>query len=183
MVCTFYSSGYADKGNFYSAQLDSLLIDRIIGDSNCLAVPYTANQDGGNDWVDVLKGFSSSCAWYIFAKRGFNPFTFVQNLPTNIKDEKPQKFNLNLNHNFPNPFNISTTISFTVTTTQPVEIIIFDILGNKIRNLFNGYAAAGINRIKWNGRNNQGQIVKSGTYFYRIIFGKAVFDDKMVLSK
>jgi hypothetical protein len=184
MVCAFYSSGYADKGNFYSAQLDSFLINRIFGNSNSLAIPYTANTSGGYDWVDIMKGFSSSCAWYIFAKHGFNPFTFDKNLPTGInKQEESQGLNLNLYQNYPNPFNLSTTITYSVTNLQQVEIVIFDILGNQVKKLFNGFALPGLNRIRWNGENNMAQIVNSGVYIYRIISGESVLSGKMVLNK
>ncbi len=183
MVCAFYSSGFTEKGNFYSAQLDSFLIGRIIGSSNSYAIPYTANQTGGYDWVDISKGFSSSCAWYIFAKHGFNPFTFDKNLPTDVKEIKQGKIELNLNQNFPNPFNLSTTITYLVNKSQPVKVIIYDILGNKVKTLFNGEASAGLNMISWNGKNNQEEVVNSGVYFYRISSIEGSLIGKMVLTK
>jgi hypothetical protein len=57
MACAFYSSGFADKGSFYSAQLDSFLIKRNVGGSGSLALPFTANKTGGYDWVDISKDF------------------------------------------------------------------------------------------------------------------------------
>lgn len=183
MVCAFYSSDYPDKGNFYSAQLDSFLIQRLIGNSDCYAVPYTANISGGYDWVDITKGFSSSCSWYIFAKHGFNPFTFEKNLTTGIKDEKQNELNLNINQNYPNPFNISTTIHYAILKTQIIQINIFDILGNKVRTLYNGLASAGENEIKWNGENDQGEVVNSGMYLYNIVTESTSTAGKMILSK
>ena len=183
MVCAFYSSGNPDKGDFYSAQLDSFLINRSIGNSNCLAIPYTANKTGGYDWVDITKGFSSSCAWYIFAKHGFNPFTFDLNLPTDVKEDDQQNIKLNFNQNFPNPFNLSTTISYSVTKNQPVKIIIYDLLGNKVRTLFNGQAFAGLNKVRWDGKNSHNEVVNSGIYLYSIISNEAVFNGKMILNK
>jgi hypothetical protein len=183
MVCAFYSSGYKDKGDFYSSQLDSFLIVRNIGNSNCLAIPYTANKTGGYDWVDITKGFSSSCAWYIFAKHGFNPFTFKKNPSTAIEKQGSNEFNLKIYQNFPNPFNLSTTISYLIEETQKVEITVFDILEEKIKSLFSGYAGSGLNEIKWDGRNEQNEVVNSGIYFYRIKSGGAIFNGKMVLNK
>lgn len=183
MVCAFYSSDFPDKGNFYSAQLDSFIINRLIGNADCYAVPYTANTSGGYDWVDINKGFSSSCAWYIFAKHGFNPFTFEKNLTTGIKEENQQKFNIILHQNFPNPFNISTTISYTISGPQLVQIVIFDILGNKIRTLIDGLAAAGENEIRWNGMDDRGEVVNSGMYIYRIRTGVSTTAGKMVMCK
>ncbi|HSP89111.1 MAG TPA: T9SS type A sorting domain-containing protein [Ignavibacteriaceae bacterium] len=183
MVCAFYSSGNIDKGNFYSAQLDSFLINPSFGSSNSLAVPYTANKTGGYDWVDIGKGFSSSCAWYIFAKNGFNPFTFEMNLPTSVKEAESTNINLKFNQNFPNPFNLSTTISYLVPKNQPVEIIIFDILGKKVKSLFEGYSESGVNEIVWDGKNERNEIVNSGMYFYRIKSNEIILSGKMVLNK
>lgn len=183
MVCAFYSAGNMERGNFYSAQLDSFLIDRDISGSNSLALPYTTNQTGGYNWVDTTKGFSSSCAWYIFAKHGFNPFTFEINLPVSVDEIDQQKININLKQNFPNPFNLATTISYSVSKTQPVQIDIFNILGKKVKILFNGNAVRGINEVKWNGRNNQNEIVNSGIYILRLKTDDEVFYSKMVLNK
>ena len=68
MVCAFYFAGYADTAEYYSNQLDLFLINRNIDGTASLVLPYTANKTGGYDWVDINKGFSSSCAWYIFTK-------------------------------------------------------------------------------------------------------------------
>lgn len=183
MVCAFYSSGFTERGNFYSAQLDSCLIVRTIGSSSSFAIPYTANQSGGYDWVDISKGFSSSCAWYIFAKHGFNPFTFDINLPTDVKEIKQQKLELNLNQNFPNPFNLATTISYSVLKPQQVEITIFNILGSKVLTLFRGSVNAGTNMTSWDGKDNRGEIVNSGIYFYKVSSDEGSLFGKMVLNK
>ena len=183
MVCAFYSAGNIERGDFYSAQLDSFLINRIIGSSNSFAIPYTANKTGGYDWVDITKGFSSACAWYIFAKHGFNPFTFDNNLPTDVKEIKKQNLKLNLNQNFPNPFNLSTTISYSVSNPQQVEITIYDMLGSKVLTLFKGSVNSGSNQVSWNGKNNRGEVVNSGIYFYRINSVEGSLIGKMVLNK
>ena len=183
MACAFYASGIPEKGDFYSAQLDSFLITRNIGGSVTNAVPYSANTDGGYSWVDINKGFSSSCAWYIFAKYGFNPFTFERNLPSAVEDGIKQGMNLKLNQNFPNPFNLSTTISYSLNRTQKVKVIIYDILGSRIRTLYKGEAAAGMNRVDWNGQDNAAHIVPSGVYLYSVITEDAVMNGKMVLNK
>ena len=91
--------------------------------------------------------------------------------------------NLKLNQNFPNPFNLSTTISYSLNRTQKVKVIIYDILGSRIRTLYKGEAAAGINRLNWNGQDNAAQIVPSGVYLYSVITEDAVMNGKMVLNK
>jgi len=183
MVCAFYSSGYKERGNFYSSQLDSFLIDQKIGNSACLAIPYTANKTGGYDWVDITKGFSSSCAWYIFAKHGFNPFTFDINITTDVNEIKQQNNKLNLNQNFPNPFNLSTTIFYFVSKPQQVEITVFDLMGREVLTLFKGFVGAGEYQVSWDGKNNKGEVVNSGIYFYRVNSIESSLIGKMVLNK
>ncbi|MEJ2194862.1 MAG: T9SS type A sorting domain-containing protein, partial [Ignavibacteriaceae bacterium] len=132
--------------------MDSFLIDRTIGSSTFLAIPYTANKTGGYDWVDISKGFSSSCAWFIFAKHGFNPFTFDINFTTDVKETEQQNMIFHLNQNFPNPFNLSTTIIYFVSKPQQIEISIFDILGSKVLTLFKDSVSAGENQVSWDGK-------------------------------
>ncbi|MBL8023424.1 MAG: hypothetical protein JNK54_03975 [Elusimicrobia bacterium] len=82
MACAYYVSGKEDRANFYSNQLDALLIDRKIKGQTTRAIPYAPNKEGGLDWVRQDRGFTSTAAWYIFAKNRFNPFT-LQTIPKN----------------------------------------------------------------------------------------------------
>jgi hypothetical protein len=73
MACAFYQAGNEGKGNFYSNQLDQLIVSRTLGGRETHAIPYTCNHTGGYRWVDTDKGFISVSAWYLFAKHKFNP--------------------------------------------------------------------------------------------------------------
>ena len=75
MACAQISDADKNRGYFYANQLDLLLVDRYINGEHVRALPYTANKSGGFDWVSQDRGFTSTCAWYIFAKNGFNPYT------------------------------------------------------------------------------------------------------------
>jgi hypothetical protein len=182
MACAFYSSGYKNKGDFYSAQYDSFLVKRMIGGILSLAIPYTANKTGGYDWVEPNKGFSSSSAWYIFAKHGFNPFTFETNLVTGVMKEETGSLIDGIN-NYPNPFNISTTINFSTAGTRPVEVTVYDILGRKVKTIFSGTANPGEYKVKWDGTNEYNETVNSGVYLYSIRSDGSVFNGKMILNK
>jgi len=85
--------------------------------------------------------------------------------------------------NYPNPFNPSTTISFSTGEKINARVTVRDILGSEVAELFNGIAAPGINRIQWNGTNSAGQIVNSGVYFYTIETNNKIFTGKMILNK
>jgi hypothetical protein len=97
-----------------------------------------------------------------------------------------------LKGNFPNPFNPSTTIMYTLSGVRSqesgnsgdfVEIYVYNIRGQRIRTLVNGYHTAGEYQITWNGTDDTGKQVSSGVYFYRMITGDFVETRRMVLMK
>ncbi|MBN2411624.1 T9SS type A sorting domain-containing protein [candidate division KSB1 bacterium] len=80
--------------------------------------------------------------------------------------------NFQLGQNYPNPFNPSTTIDFTVTKKELVKLSIFDILGHEVKTLVNQSFSPGIHSVTWDGRDEAGEIVASGVYFYRFEAGE-----------
>jgi hypothetical protein len=66
--------------------------------------------------------------------------------------------------NYPNPFNSMTTIKFSIPWQAVVVIEIYNVLGQKMRTLFNEELDAGIHQISWDGTNDQGVRVSSGPY-------------------
>ena len=80
------------------------------------------------------------------------------NLPTSFR----------LDQNYPNPFSASTSISYELDKQSDVKISIYDILGRKVRDFSAGLEAAGSHGVVWDGRNNFGERVAAGVYFYRL---------------
>jgi hypothetical protein len=76
-----------------------------------------------------------------------------------------------LEQNYPNPFNSITIISFNTAKTESVTIDVYDIMGQKICTLLNNKMKAGNHSVKWHGKNNKGNVVPSGIYFYKIEAG------------
>ncbi|NWF49877.1 MAG: T9SS type A sorting domain-containing protein [Ignavibacteriaceae bacterium] len=93
----------------------------------------------------------------------------------------PDKFELT--QNFPNPFNPTTQFRYALPEGKNVKIIIYDIRGREVAVLVNNYQAAGTYEVTWNGKNNAGQQVASGTYIYSVQAGDFVQTKKMVLLK
>ncbi len=85
--------------------------------------------------------------------------------------------------NRPNPFNAYTEIAFTLPQGQDVNMELYDLTGCKIRNLYEGYAPSGTNKIIWNGTDNNGNTVSSGIYFVRLVVGENTFTRKITLLK
>lgn len=83
-----------------------------------------------------------------------------------------------LDANYPNPFNPTTTIRYQVPSDSRVTLKIFDVLGRRVATLVNGEEKAGIHTISFDGSR-----LSSGVYFYRLTSGSHVFTRKMVLLK
>ncbi|MBD3169671.1 MAG: M6 family metalloprotease domain-containing protein [candidate division Zixibacteria bacterium] len=85
--------------------------------------------------------------------------------------------------NYPNPFNGETAITFTIPEPDRVTIRIFNLNGQEIRKLADGYYSAGIHQIKWDATNYTGKSVASGYYFYHFETSERTLTRKMALIK
>jgi len=85
--------------------------------------------------------------------------------------------------NFPNPFNPETTIRFALREDSFVSIDIYNIRGQRIRSLVNEERRAGEYSIVWNGRDDNGNSVASGMYFYRMKAGEYQSIRRMMMIK
>jgi hypothetical protein len=85
---------------------------------------------------------------------------------------------------FPNPFNPRTTIGFRLEGTETVALRVFDLAGRLVRTLVGGEVREpGRHDIAWNGRDDDGRRVASGTYFYRLEAGRYAETRSLVLVK
>lgn len=86
--------------------------------------------------------------------------------------------------NYPNPFNPTTTIEFSIQNDSEVDLTIFNLKGQKIKTLANNKFNVGSHSIIWNGDDNLGNPVSSGIYYYELnINGKTEFVKKCLLLK
>ncbi|EQB63014.1 MAG: hypothetical protein RBG1_1C00001G0593 [candidate division Zixibacteria bacterium RBG-1] len=88
-----------------------------------------------------------------------------------------------LSQNYPNPFNTETVITFALPRSGNVKIEIFNILGQKVRELVDEKVTAGYKKVIWDGKDNRGKTVASGVYFYRVKADNFVDVKKMTLLK
>lgn len=88
-----------------------------------------------------------------------------------------------LNQNFPNPFNSSTRISFTISTASDITLAIFNILGQKISTLFTGRLVSGAHSFNWDGIDDSSRPLASGIYFYRLQTNANAAFKQMILLK
>ena len=114
------------------------------------------------------------CFWKVLADNGagqtmwsteVNVFFVSYATGVNRSTSAAAPSSFSLFQNFPNPFNATTTIPYTLPGNGHVEIKIFDPLGREIRTLVDGEQPVGRHRITWDGLDNSGAPVASGVYF------------------
>lgn len=93
----------------------------------------------------------------------------------------PEYFSMQ--QNYPNPFNPVTNISYTLPVGIEVLLEIYNISGEKIRTLVDEYHIAGTHTVSWDGTNNNGAIVPSGIYIYKIQAGNYSESKRMMFLK
>jgi hypothetical protein len=113
--------------------------------------------------------------------------------PLEIKDSRVNSLRLIKNNvvplefmvlqNYPNPFNPETKIRYAIPHAERVEIVIYNVLGQKVKTLVSRQHEAGYYTAIWNSTNDAGQRVASGLYIYRVKAGKHTTVKKMVLLR
>ncbi len=107
-----------------------------------------------------------------------DPFTAVLEIHD---DAVPDDFSLD--QNYPNPFNAGTVIPFSLPTAGPVELVVFNLAGQKVVTLADGMRPAGSYRLQWDGRDNGGRELASGLYLYRLQAEQRVETRKLLLLR
>jgi hypothetical protein len=118
--------------------------------------------------------------------------TFYSGLDAGIEKDQSLPHKLCLGQNYPNPFNPSTTIPFTVSykgqgagvkSPIPTSLIIYNILGQRVRRLVDEVKLPGEYEIIWDGKDDKGNEVTSGIYFYKLQTKNFSQTKKMLLVK
>jgi len=102
--------------------------------------------------------------------------------PVEVNNFEIQAKGLNVKA-YPNPFNPTTTISFTIYEESKVELIVYNIKGQKIKNLVNKVLTRDDHSFCWDGRNNSGEEVSSGIYLCRLRIGDQIISKKLMMIK
>lgn len=105
-------------------------------------------------------------------------------IPTGINDGSqggPQQFFLE--QNYPNPFNPGTTIGYYLPGGAAVEVAVFNVLGQKVRQLDRSFQPAGRHQVQWDGTDESGRPLPSGVYLYRLSAGNLQHSRRMILKR
>ncbi|TSA25230.1 T9SS C-terminal target domain-containing protein [bacterium] len=129
----------------------------------------------GMEW-EIIRG----CVDYSYDEYGVNPRTPDDLVISSAVDENPNANTIILD-NSPNPFSSQTEIKFSLKQSANVKIEIFNILGQKIKTVSDGYLNAGEHSVEWNGKDENGNSLSNGVYFYKMNTENSSIIKKMIL--
>ncbi|MFC1512343.1 FlgD immunoglobulin-like domain containing protein [Candidatus Latescibacterota bacterium] len=111
----------------------------------------------------------------------FDPDALGQPLVTSVEDGTPVAFPTITS--YPNPFNPSTTISFTLPEHGFTELVVYNMAGQNIRTLVVGELTPGAHEVVWDGCDDSGHPVSSGMFVSLLKTGDTVVTNRMTLVK
>jgi len=168
------SGGYInDNGDYLSPQGGIALAD------SCLSTYYTAML--GNELYIAWKDFKAG--YYTFYGEEPRMQKFANLSIVNNDDDYLPGITCNSLVCYPNPFNLSTTISFTLAKAGYTSLKIYNTKGQLVKTLLNNVKSAGQNKLVWNGLNEEGKPTASGLYFYKLDAPDYSKTCKMMLMK
>ena len=161
-----------------------------------VAHKYLTSFDGTTwkTWTDVKAGTESAIAFdtdgymwlasrYSVGDGGTLSALKLSTGPTSVEESVALPVALELRGNYPNPFNPSTIIAFNLPAFGVAKLSVYNITGQKVRDLVNGPLSAGSHSIVWDGRDASGQLVSSGVYLTRLSQGSHATAGRMLLAK
>jgi len=191
-----YMQFHAGKINNGAGEISLYVTESFAGDSlisignyHIADIHITAFMDEAFNLVDTL---SSDTSGIYIINQSYSKFIpevvrgqLVIGNPTEVSelDENIFPGEYAITHNFPNPFNSLTRIELRLSHAEQVAVKIYNILGQEVCQLFEGYLPAGKNYFDWNTTLAEGGTAPSGVYFYRVQIRDQALVRKMILLK
>ena len=145
----------------YTTDLEYQFVDLVIGNLYTAGVSAVYDDSGESDIIEVD---------FIYDPVGTDPNLIP--------------LSTSLHGNYPNPFNPTTTISYSLLQEEMINISIYNVKGEKIITIIDEINPSGNHQVFWNGDDESGKVVSSGVYFYKMSAGSGhTSSKKMILLK
>lgn len=169
-----------------SQNIQENVIIALSRDNGATFEKLTTTPNTGSFAWSVTRPAGAECLFRVSTQEGTvldqSDASFAIEFPVGVQQDKlPTEFALE--QNYPNPFNPSTTIRYQLPMATNVQLVIINSIGQIIRTLADGKTPAGSHSILWDGRDDNGEMVSSGLYFYRLKAGDFTQTRKMILMQ
>ncbi|MFZ5515988.1 MAG: FG-GAP-like repeat-containing protein [Candidatus Zhuqueibacterota bacterium] len=169
---------YVDRDFMYGNKYSIGVVSAVHGSFGVYAPNGDLDGDGKKEVVVSMIESPYSDTWlYVFehtGSDGVSEETWKVITPSDYK----------LAQNYPNPFNPITTIEYTIPLDKRVTVKIYNMMGQEVRTLVNDqFQPQGTHKVVWDGTNNLGKAVATGTYMYSLEVGNVKQTKRMTLVK
>jgi hypothetical protein len=161
--------------------MDFLKLNPAVGTLFGFELDYDDDDDGGARDTKVKYFTKMDDSWQYPNTLGTAQLVGAPG--TGVADAATVVMDYRLDQNYPNPFNPTTTIHYSLKEPNLVNLTVFNMLGQKVKTLVDARQPAGLHVTQWDGKDQFGNTVAGGVYFYQIKSGKFVSIKKMVLVK
>jgi hypothetical protein len=160
-------------------------VDGTFQDNACGTPFYTAPGNPGEMvtiYFGVKTGVWSDAGPYLYDV-AIDELSLVPVESSEVETDLKNPADFTLYPNFPNPFNPSTTISFSLPKLSEARLAILDIKGYLVKTLFLGSLDEGMHSFSWDGRDENGSLTPSGLYLYHLRVGQSSETRRMIFLK
>lgn len=200
----FYSTWCTYKGLTVTKDGTGEVVGAGCQGPGCQAFARRYDKDGNLVWEqDKIGRDGDSCGFDVAMDKNGNYYEvggtagdlFIANLgngdgfiyklgstnPSGLNESNPLPKEIKLNQNFPNPFNSSSEITYSIPKNSFVNLSIYNITGQKVRSLINNLQESGEHKAIWDGTDDFGTGMSSGIYFYELALPDQRMIKKMIL--
>ena len=176
------------SGGGLDDRFDMILISQSIYDSSGIYMIGNSNKAYGNDGLHFNKSINVPPFNVITQEIANALYNASDHLPviaefqfgdvSSVEPIDPSHLTFNLYQNYPNPFNPATKIKFEVQEATKAKLVLYDLLGRKIKTLFDGEAKPGVTEVFLSAED-----LDSGVYFYRLVTENHFAAKKLIVLK
>lgn len=152
--------------------ISDMLSQNVSGDQELVSLRFEMSGTGADGRLEISQALVADGAGAI-----------DQLLGAHVIDLTAMPTDYYLGQNYPNPFNPETVVPFALPEAGDVHLAVYSLLGQEIAVLAEGRRPAGFYRVKWDGKDSNGQAVGSGVYFFKFVTNGLVDTGRMLLLK